>query len=337
VRGVAIDWCHALQMTFVNSSVVLVLVPFIVWITRRWPIERKNWRAAMAAHIPACLVFSLAHSGLYWVACHASHEVGGMLFYRFHPNLLSYWAVVGFTQALDYLRKSREHEQQVARLRLSLLKSQLQPHFLFNTLHAVSAMMHVDVNGADTMISRLSQLLRMTLTNIGKDESTLAEELDFIRTYLDIERVRFGEKLEARIDAPAGTLDALVPTMVLQPLVENCIRHGISSRMPDGRIDIQARVAEDRLTLIVRDNGVGLSEATPLREGLGLSNTRDRLEQLYPAEHLFTVLAGPAGGVEVTVTIPLRKIEETTRDAHSHDHRRRRALGPRENIVAPQQ
>jgi LytS/YehU family sensor histidine kinase len=222
-------------------------------------------------------------------------------------------------------------------LRLSLLKSQLQPHFLFNTLHAVSAMMHVDVNGADTMISRLSQLLRMTLTNIGKDESTLAEELDFIRTYLDIERVRFGEKLEARIDAPAGTLDALVPTMVLQPLVENCIRHGISSRMPDGRIDIQARVAEDRLTLIVRDNGVGLSEATPLREGLGLSNTRDRLEQLYPAEHLFTVLAGPAGGVEVTVTIPLRKIEETTRDAHSHDHRRRRALGPRENIVAPQQ
>jgi len=343
VRGVSIDWRQALQLTIVNSAVVLALVPGIIWITRRWPIERKHWRAALLAHIPACLLFSLAHSALYWAACHAWHEVGGTLFYRFHPNLLSYWAVVGFTQSLDYLRKVQEHERRVAQLQLSLLRAQLQPHFLFNTLHTISAMMHVDVNGADTMISRLSQLLRVTLANIGKDETALADELDFIRTYLDIERVRFGEQLEATIEAPADVLDALVPIMVLQPLVENCVRHGISTRMKEGRIAIRARHQADRLVLSVVDNGVGLSESTPPREGLGLSNTRARLEQLYPQDYSFTLRTGPGGGVEATVDIPFHKAgshagaaEETSSDAHSHNNRRRRALGPSEDRIAPQ-
>ena len=344
VRGVSIGWRQAIELTLVNSFVVLALVPGIVWITRRWPVERCNWRAALAAHIPACLIFSLAHSGLYWAACHLYQEVGGTLFFRFHPNLLSYWAVVGFTQALDYLRKSQAHERRVAQLQLSLLKSQLQPHFLFNTLHTISAMMHVDVNGADTMISRLSELLRVTLANIGKDESTLAEELDFIRTYLDIERVRFGERLETQIDAPADTLDALVPTMVLQPLVENCVRHGISLRMQDGRIAIQARREENRLVLTVKDNGVGLVPTASPRQGLGISNTRARLEQLYPQDHVFSLQTGAQAGVEVTVNIPFHKsrslagaTEEISTDAHSHDHRRRRALGPSEDCIAPQQ
>jgi LytS/YehU family sensor histidine kinase len=193
------------------------------------------------------------------------------------------------------------------------------------------------------MISRLSQLLRVTLANIGKDETTLAEELDFIRTYLDIERVRFGERLETRIDAPADILDALVPTMVLQPLVENCVRHGISSCMQDGRITIQAKREEGRLVLRVQDNGAGLSPASPPREGLGLSNTRARLEQLYPQDHLFSLGTGAQGGVEVTVNIPFHQsltsgpaAEEISSDADSHDYRGRRALGPGENRIAPQ-
>jgi len=309
-----------------------------VVLTRRFPVERKNWRSAILVHVPACVAFSLGHSGLYWIACYAYHEVGGTLFNRFHPNLLTYAAVVGFTQAFDYFRKYQQREREFRQLQLEVLKAQLQPHFLFNTLNTIAAMVHEDVRAADRMIQRLSDLLRMTLANIGKDEITLAEELEFLRTYLEVERVRFGDRLSSSIDVSSEALPALVPASFLQPLVENCIRHGLSTHQHDGLIRIGAVRNGSRLLISIVDNGAGLPSSGPPREGVGLSNTRKRLQQLYPEDHAFSIESRKSGGVAVTAEIPFRTarvLEEQVSDEHSDTDRRRRAMGARPNPVAP--
>jgi two-component system, LytTR family, sensor kinase len=338
VRGQPIEWRETFELTVVNSAVALIFVPGIVWLTRRVPIERRHWQTAALVHVPACLAFSLAHSGLYLIACYTAHNVGGTLFFRFHPNLLTYWAVVGFTQATDYFGKYRTHERQASLLRLQLLKAQLQPHFLFNTLHTISAMMHQDVKGADRMITRLSELLRMTLDHLGRDVVRLEEELEFLRLYLELERVRFGERLATRVSVPPEAKNALVPALFLQPLVENSIKHGLSVRQPDGLIEIRAVHEGERLVLCVSDNGSGLPAGVvrglPLDEGLGLSNTRDRLKQLYPDDYEFLIRPRPGGGTEVIVDIPFAL--ESVEHEDPYADRRRRALGAHEASVAPQ-
>jgi two-component system LytT family sensor kinase len=333
MRGQCLDFEETLQLMVLNSAIALALVPGIVWLTRRVPVERRNWHMALLAHVPACVLFSLSHSALYWAASQACFGVGNSLFNRFHPNLLTYWAVVGFTQAVDYFCKYQAREQQVSQLRLELLKAQLHPHFLFNTLHTISAMMHEDVKGADRMIRRLSELLRLTLENIGKNVVTLGEELEFVRLYLEIQRERFGERLATRVEASDDIRAALVPALFLQPLVENCVKHGLSGQ-PDGEIVIRATREAGRLVLSVSDNGCGLAR-TPLREGVGLSNTRHRLQQLYPGNHSFSVRGKTGLGAEVVADIPFQ-----TPSGKEHEdpnrHRGRRALGPHEASVAPQ-
>ena len=332
LRNAPISWRETLQLTVVNSAIALLFIPGIVMLTRRFPFERRRWQPALLAHVPACLAFSVAHSMLYAVVCHAWNDVGDPLFYRFHPNLLTYWAVVGFTQAFDYFRKYQERERQVAQLQLEVLRSQLQPHFLFNTLHTISAMMHEDVKGADRMVSRLSELLRLTLANIGRHEVRLAEELDFVRAYLEIERVRFGERLATEIAVTPEALDALVPALFLQPLVENCVKHGLAPPRTNGVITISAARTGDRLMLVVTDNGCGLPPAGTLREGVGLTNSRKRLEQLYPQNHTFRLEAGVPSGVTVAADIPFRQAAEVPEVAEvthedSNGDRRRRAVG----------
>ena len=270
---------------------------------------------------------------LYALACHAwQGVVGATLFYRFHPNLLTYWAFVGATQAFDYFRKYQEREREVTRLSLEMLKAQMQPHFLFNTLHTISAMMHVDVKRADRMLSRLSSLLRMTLGNIGRQEVRLAEEIAFVEAYLDIERERFGERLELRIEVAHETLDALVPALFLQPLVENSVRHGFAAPADDGVISIGAARDGQRLLLTVADNGRGLASLSP-REGVGITNTRLRLKQLYGGDHSFGIEPRAPAGVLVRVSIPFQTAHDTAAvdEVVSHEHpdldRGRRALG----------
>jgi two-component sensor histidine kinase len=306
LRHTPISWRETLQLTVVNSAIALLFIPGIVYLTRRFPLERRHWKLALAVHVPACVAFSGMHSVLYAVACHAWNDPGGTLFYRFHPNLLTYWAFVGFTQAFDYFRKYQDREREVTRLSLEMLKAQMQPHFLFNTLHTISAMMHVDVKRADRMLSRLSSLLRMTLGNIGRQEVRLADEIAFVEAYLDIERERFGEHLDMRIEVAHEALNALVPALFLQPLVENCIRHGFAAPAEDGVISIGAARDGARLLLTVADDGRGLGTVPP-REGLGLTNSRMRLLQLYGAEHLMRVEPRESGGVLVTVAIPYRQ------------------------------
>ena len=338
LRKAPISWHDTLQLTLVSSAIALMFIPAIVLLARRFPLERRRWRAALLVHAPACVAFSLGHSALYTLLCAVGNEAGTMMFFRFHPNLLTYWAVVGFTQAFDYFRKYQARERQVAQLQLEILKAQLHPHFLFNTLHTISAMMHADIKRADRMLSRLSELLRLTLASIGQQEVRLAEEIAFVRAYLEIERERFGERLETQFDVAPEALDALVPALLLQPLVENSIRHGFAPNRKDGLIRIAATREDSQLILTIEDNGRGLPSLAQMREGVGVANSRQRLEQLYPQNHSFRIEAGASAGVVVTAEIPFRSARDTAsiigefvNNEHSSADRGRRALGAHAN------
>jgi LytS/YehU family sensor histidine kinase len=188
---------------------------------------------------------------------------------------------------------------------LQALKMQLHPHFLFNTLHSISALIPRDPEAADAMLGQLSDLLRLTLDRIGTQEVPLKEELDFVQKYVEIERARFGERLQVEFDIAPETLDALVPNMLLQPLVENAIRHGIARKVDGGRVDVVARREDDELGLVVRDTGAGLAEDAPgLTKGVGLANTRSRLEHMFGARHSIDFSEPPGGGVAVKIVIP---------------------------------
>ena len=341
-----IPWRETFQLTLVNSAIALLFLPAIVWLTRRFPVERKTWPKALPVHIPACLLFSMGHSFLYWTACYASNQLGETLFFRFHPNLLTYWAIVGFTEAVDYFERYTLRERELADAQLLLLKSQLRPHFLFNSLHTISAMMREDVTAADQMLARLSDLLRLTLDSIGQHEVTLKQETEFVQKYLEIERIRFQERILLELNIAPECLDAMVPSMVLQPLVENSIRHGFGASVRPGAIRIDAKRLHDRLTLTVRDSGKGFAVGVfkgPV-QGLGLTNTRRRLEQLYGPEHALECINLDAGGAAVSIELPFHtsawaqfaRNEELISDEDASVDSRRRTVGAKTNRYAPQ-
>ena len=283
----------------------------------------------MAVHLVASAICSLVYMALRaWVG-QAQSWLGGLrvsfaetfnplVVKTFHLNLLIYWVIVSVHHAFDYYRQVQERELRAAELekrlaqaRLQALQMQLNPHFLFNTLHAISSLMHKEVEAADRMITRLSDLLRYALESTDAQEVPLRQELDFLERYLEIEQTRFGDRLAVRVDVAPDTLDALVPNLVLQPLVENAIRHGIEPRSQGGRIELRCRRENGRLVLEVRDNGVGLSPNGKLEEGVGLSNTRARLEQLYGEKHSFAFGEAPGGGLAVRLELPFRALKDT--------------------------
>jgi LytS/YehU family sensor histidine kinase len=225
-----------------------------------------------------------------------------------------YWALMGLQHALDYSRQAREREVRAARLEARLIESQLQalqqqlhPHFLFNTLHAISTLVHRDPDKADLMIERLSDLLRITLHKVGVQEVELAEELEYLRAYLDIEQVHFGSRLRLEYRLDAGAMDVLVPTLILQPLVENAIRHGLEPMVRPGTLGIEAQTDGETLRLRILDDGAGFAPNWQRVEGVGLANTRSRLERLYGQQAAFTIRDNPGGGVVVDIQIPLRR------------------------------
>ena len=334
-RSEPIPWLHTVALALANAGIAFLFLPPIVWLTRRVPIEHGTWRRALAAHVPACLVFALSHSGLYAALCYASPTLFHALFVRFHPNLLTYWAIVGFTQAVDYFDRYRDRERRLAQAELLLMKAQLQPHFLFNTLHTISAMMREDVAGAEQMIARLSELLRVLLANMGAHEVPLEVELDFVRSYVEIQRVRYGADLDLAVSIAPDTRGALVPNMMLQPLVENAVRHGFHPA-PRRRwqLDITARRDGDRVVVSVADNGRGPGDAATMREGIGLTNARSRLRELYGDDAALDIQARQPSGCAVRITLPYRLAlpaipseDGVTTHDHTDHHRRRRSLG----------
>jgi LytS/YehU family sensor histidine kinase len=243
-----------------------------------------------------------------------------LFFLNFDWEMMTYWAVVGLSHALDFHRESQERaltaaqlEARLAEAQLQALQRQLHPHFLFNTLHTISTLMHRDPDAADEMLERLSDLLRITLDRISVQQVRLEDELEFVEKYLEIERARFGERLRVQFAVDPTVLDAWVPTLLLQPLVENAVRHGIAPKVGGGMLHIVADRDGDRLRLVVRDNGHGLPADTlhAFNKGVGLSNTRSRLEHLYGARHLFEFRRPEEGGLAVTVVIPLSVASES--------------------------
>jgi two-component sensor histidine kinase len=203
----------------------------------------------------------------------------------------------------DASDRSTELESRLDRSELQALKLQLQPHFLFNTLNAITALVHRDPARAERMVSGLSELLRVSLGSAGEQEVTVARELDVLRHYLDIQQVRFADRLSVSIETTPEADRALVPNLILQPLVENAIKHGLAPRAAAGRIVVQVRRRGDWLSLTVHDDGLGESTVRPRREGVGLANARARLATLYGADHQFE--AGNANpGFRVAIEIP---------------------------------
>ncbi|MCX7824778.1 MAG: sensor histidine kinase [Verrucomicrobiae bacterium] len=235
------------------------------------------------------------------------------LWLRAKINIPIYWVIVSVVHALTYYRRSQERERKalelsasLAQARLQALKLQLQPHFLFNTLNAIAALVHKDPHAADDMISNLSELLRQSLDSSDLQEVPLRKEMEFLDCYLEIERMRLGDRLRVEKDIAAETLDAQVPVMILQPLVENAIRHGIEPSRAPGIVTVQAGREGDWLLLTVRDNGVGTNAGTPGngRAGIGLANTRARLQELYPNRAELVMEPASQGGVSVSLRLP---------------------------------
>jgi len=304
------------------------LTPAILCITRRFPFDRA-WKMAIPMHIVGVVVVTSLHvvltvalrMGTYWIIGESLdtwlHEAQEMLFLNFDWEMMTYWTIVGVGTALKYLHEARARELSAVQLetrlveaRLHTLQRQMQPHFLFNTLNTISALMHRDVDAADAMIARLSDLLRMSLQRVGVQQVPLNEELDFLSKYLEIEQTRFRDRLTVVFDVQAETLDALVPNLLLQPLVENAIKHGIGPRPTPGQIAVRARINGALLELDVQDNGVGLSAArlTDFNRGVGLSNTRSRLDQLYGSLHRFEFRQPAEGGLLVCIAIPMAEL-----------------------------
>jgi two-component system, LytTR family, sensor kinase len=303
--------------------------PAIFWLGRRFRFDRQRWLVALAVHAPASLIITSLHLALIGVfrfylqslrggTPDLEYTIAEAFFRTVDLELPVYWAIIGLQHAVDYYRQARARELRAARLEVRLVQSQLQalqqqlhPHFLFNTLHAISTLVHRDPDKADTMIERLSDLLRLTLRKVGAQEVELAEELEYLRAYLDIEQVHFGPRLmiDYRIDAAA--LDVLVPTMILQPLAENAIRHGLEPQLRGGSLTIEAQADGDTLWLRVRDNGVGIARGAQRRDGLGLANTRSRLDRLYGDQAALTIRENPGGGVLVDLYLPLRRLSES--------------------------
>ena len=299
--------------------------PAIFWLGRRFRFDRQGWKVALAVHAPASLAITSVHMVLvgtvrfYLQGVRGgdpdwSYTIADAFFRTVDLQLPFYWGVIGLQHAVDYYRQARARELRAARLEVRLIESQLQtlqhqlhPHFLFNTLHAISAMVHRDPDKADTMIERLSDLLRITLQKVGVQEVELAEELEYLRAYLDIEQVHFGPRLRVEYRIDVAALDVLVPTLILQPLVENAIRHGLEPQVRGGSLVVEAQADGDTMWLRIRDNGIGLAKSQPRRDGVGLANTRSRLDRLYGEQAALTIRENPGGGVLVDIYLPLRR------------------------------
>jgi signal transduction histidine kinase len=303
-----------------------LLAPLVFLAARRLPIERPHRARNLALHGAVALAVTAMHITLFhWALATLGFParriaLSTFALYQVHADLVTYGVLVGIHHAREwYLRyrdrevRAAQMESRLAQARLEGLRMQLQPHFLFNTLHAISALMHRDVEAADRMLARLSDLLRLTLESAQTPEVPLRQELEFLDAYLEIQQTRFQDRLEIARDVDPRALDALVPNLLLQPLVENAIRHGIGTRAAGGRIEIAARLEGDRLRLDVRDDGPGLNGHGSPGTGVGLANTRARLEHLYGAEHELSVANDPAGGLRVTVIAPYREARACAR------------------------
>jgi sensor histidine kinase YesM len=326
-RNVFIGWMSAMY-------ICAAFTPLILWLGRRWAVDAGNRWQRIAVHLGASMVFSLVSTALevpvlvaigmpaalkqpasfvaaFWI----------LLPYDLHGGIIRYWAVIGLQALFRSNQEARRREREALELRvqssqlaeqltasqLNALKMQMHPHFLFNTLSAIMVLVRQQKgHEAETMLSRLSDLLRHTLDDVETQEIPLWRELDFLRLYLSIEQVRFEDRLRVRIDAGPEVTDALVPHMVLQPIVENAVRHGLGQSEEPVLIHVSVSRVNGQLALTVEDDGPGCPDPVFREKGIGLTNTKNRLNRLYGERATFSAVNRLPRGVQVTMVLPYR-------------------------------
>jgi signal transduction histidine kinase len=322
IGGPPVRWGEATLNSLPFWLLLAALTPLPAIFARRWPLDRAPRGKAFAMHLVGVAVFVVGHAlavasinalrfGLRFPFASGFTKV---LSFSSIVDLLIYAVIVGVTDALRFQSESRERERQAASLRASLadarlagLRAQVNPHMLFNTLNAVSVLAMKGENAAVVrVVGLLSDLLRACLDETRGHEAPLSDELRLVESYLEIQRTRFADRLKVTVDVSPDTQDARVPTMVLQPLVENAVTHGLASHAGPGFIAIHAHRNEGTLQLRIEDSGPGFGSSPHRGGGVGLSTVRARLELLYGDEQQLTLGSSPLGGAAVSVSLPYR-------------------------------
>ncbi len=323
------DW-RWVMFNFFDWLAYALLTPLVFRASRRYPLERPHLSRNIGVHVVGALLMCTAWASLGTLLRLAIfHPAAAALpqgLFLWLASWISttlpfgfgvYFALVGIQHAMAYLAEARERETQAARLaaqlseaRLGALRMQLHPHFLFNSLNAITVLVRDgETAAASRMLELLSEILRQVLRTGGGHEITLSEELDFIRRYLAIEQVRFSDRLQVRFDVPSELSRAAVPRFLLQPLVENALRHGVGQSAGAGLLEITAKHEGTKLLLTVQDNGPGLQLPADPAAGVGLANTRARLAELYGEAASLDVANAPGGGVVAAVRLPYHEVE----------------------------
>ena len=319
----------ALRLNLVQFYVWAVLSPLVFRFSRRFPIEFRPLNVRnLLLYFPALISFAgihqVIHLAVLWsitprwrqkypalTDCYRAYFAFG-----FYIDLIIALLIVIAVHALLYYQNFRASElaqsslkTQLAQAQLRALKMQLHPHFLFNTLHSISSLVLEDPQKANSMIARLGDFLRLTVDNSDQQLVTLKEETEFLRCYLDIEQVRFGDRLTVTFELEPQTLSAQVPHLILQPMVENAIQHAIAPRSARGHINIEAKRLNSLLRVAITDNGPGISSNAnlPWKQGVGLTNVRTRLQQIYGPDFRFELMNTKGGGVTAFMEIPFER------------------------------
>jgi two-component system, LytTR family, sensor kinase len=309
-----------------------LLVPLIILGFSRLPITRGNWFWSIPVHLAISIAFGLAHTVLMFLSRQAAYGLlgwghydyghfGYRLLMEYHKQLLHYWLVYAVLRGLALYRISRERERaasalelktselqrQLAQVQLQALRSQLNPHFLFNTLNMISSVMYEDVDRADHMIAALSRMLRMSLDEHVSPEVPLRRELDFLDAARELLQARFRDHLELEVHCPPGLADASVPSLLLHTLIENAVKHHHNGNEPVIRVQVRIEAENGSLHLHVLDNGPGIADPdSVLGKGVGLANTRQRLRALYGENFRLDLVNRSEGGLHVHIVLPLR-------------------------------
>lgn len=308
-----------------------LFTPVVIWLARRNILSKSAWTGHLLVLILAGAVVVLAKQSVvygtnrlieffqtstvsfddYWAIMVRQIPVNGLVY----TLIVSVWSLFNYYQRLrDREMIALKLETQLGQAKLDALKMQLHPHFLFNTLNTISAMVHKDSERADRMIVWTSDLLRTVLDNKDDQQVPLAKEIEFLEKYLKIEQIRFGERLQATIECPPSTRQVLVPSLLLQPLVENAIKHGVAKHSGPAAILINSKTVNGNLVLAVEDNGpIAFEEQTVDKVGIGLANTRARLEGLYGDAYQLSFLPQQPKGLKIEIVLPLRPTDEVTR------------------------
>ena len=314
----------AIRTAFTQTLPWIPVTLAAIALTRRFPLTRAGWKRHIVAHIVAVPILAFVANVLvvlgYWLGAGMFNGVPmllrqGLLWgaVNFHVALLIYATIVAITQGVLYYQRTRARELQLARIegqlaraRLQALTAQIRPHFLFNTLHTIGQLWRSGrSDDADAVLDQLGSLFSRVQSSTSKLEVPLAEELALVEAYLAIEEARFRDRLRTTVHASPAALECLVPPLILQPLVENAIRHGVSAISAAGRVGVSAALENGHLTLVVTDDGPGIAARTSQPgSGTGLRNTRERLAQLYGTDADLRIDSPAVGGTTVTVQIP---------------------------------